>query len=190
MSCSVNFNRTICKHTQPVRIVQRSVDRLVIHILHTSINKHNVRDKTNMLHIPDINKTIFVDLLVDLIKKYQNQMCYKLMFIYSCDKCIFLSKTDLIFHWFISQNSHKHSWLDVTSVFLNKYVSSSSSRVLYRINQELLSTFLLHYTTMRFVIPTYILWRPAGIKQAPSSFSEGKIIILHVYVLWSLCFET
>ena len=84
-------------------------------------------------------------------------MCYKLMFIYSCDKCIFPSKTDLIFHWFISQNSHKHSWLDVTSVFLNKYVSSSSSRVLYRINQELLSTFLLHYTTMRFVIPPYII---------------------------------
>ena len=81
MSCSVNFNRTICKHTQPAKIVKRSVVRLTIHILHTSVNKHNVRDKTNMLHIPDINKTIFVDLLVDLIKKYQNQMCYKLMFI-------------------------------------------------------------------------------------------------------------
>ena len=158
--------------------------------LHVFINIHNVRDKTNMLHIPNINKTIFVDLLVDLIKKYQNQMSYKLMFIYSCDKCIFPSKTDLIFHWFISQNSHKHSWLDVTSVFLNEYVCSSSSRVLYRIHQELLSSFLLHYTTMRFVISPYILWRPAGIKQAPSSFSEGKIIILHVYVLWSLCFET
>ena len=69
MSCSVNFNRTICKHTQPAKIVQRSVARLVIHILHTSIDKHNVRDKTNMLHILDINKTIFVDLFFDVLSE-------------------------------------------------------------------------------------------------------------------------
>ena len=75
MPCSVNFNRTIRKHTQDAKIVQRWGTRLVIHILHTSFNKHNVRDKTNMLHIFNINKTIFVDwffdVLVDLIRKYQ-----------------------------------------------------------------------------------------------------------------------
>ena len=72
MSCSVNFNRTICKHTQPAKIVQRSVARLTIHILHTSINKHNVRDKANMLHILDINKTISLDFVFDVFPKYQN----------------------------------------------------------------------------------------------------------------------
>ena len=175
MSCYVNFNRTICKHTQPAKIVQRSVARLTIHILHTSINKHNVRDKTSMLHILDINKTISVDFFFDVwFKNIRIECVINLCLYILVINVLHPSKTDLIFHWFISQNSHKHSWLDVTSVFLNEYVCSSSSRVLYRIHQELLSSFLLHYTTMRFVIPPYILWRPAGIKQAPSHFLKGK----------------